>query len=261
MERFIIDKSQVHELVAQNRYEVDPKAKFLSRCIDGRYQNEENLPPLAIPGADLGELGIILATANSFGNEIDQEKTLSTLLKVLGGAENFHFHSDHHADPKTPSAGCGHWREIKADGKSYNLEKSQIDFMAKSLAKLKKQGALEVVLEGSHNEAAVLQATGNFSIYPRFFLQTPEGRREVEVFVYQATLVNERHRALAGALLKSGALKLYPGLNEENLYYALSEETENQLFETARRLAKGLPIYKVAFKDNGSFEIEDLGKV
>ena len=45
------------------------------------------------------------------------------------------------------------------------------------------------------------------------------------------------------------------GEDEEWLYNALFETSEIHLMETAKRLAKGLPIYEVEFNDNGDYKI------
>ncbi len=263
MNKIILNKKQIEELIWNNRYRVNPKTKFLSRCIDGRYENQikSNLPALAFPGGDVGELALIYATANNFGLGVDREKVVKTIIEVVGGIKNFGLHSDHHGDSKITASGCGHWKQINLDPLAYNLKKTQIDFVQKKLKELKKNGANEIILEGEHLEGAVVFIKGNFGIYPRYILELSRGKIETEIFVYHQTLVDERHRALAAALLANRAVKLYPGCDEDYLYQALSEMVENHLMETAKRLAKGLPIYSVKFDNEGSFEMEEMGKV
>lgn len=261
MNKPILNKTQVDSLIRENRYKVTDQNKFLSRCIDGRYQNEPKLAPLAIPGADIGELAIIFAMANNFGFEIDEEKAFQSLIKTVGGVKNFQLHSDHHTDKSVVGGGCGHWKQINLDPQAYSLNKDQVDFIAKKLIEVKQAGAQEIVLEGEHLEGAVLQVKGNYSILPRSSIVDGGKEKITEVFVYQGTLVDARHRTLANALLKNGAIKLVSGQTEENLYTALSETVEAHLFETVKRLALGLPIFLIDFKDDGGFKIEELGKV
>jgi len=261
MNKPILDKTQVDSLIRENRYKVTDSNKFLSRCIDGRYQNDQNLAPLAIPGADIGELAIIFAAGNNFGFEIDKEKAFQSLIEVVGGIKNFQLHSDHHADKSVVGGGCGHWKQINLDPRAYSLNKDQIDFITKKLNEVKQAGAQEIVLEGEHLEGAVLQVKGNYSILPRSFVMDGGKEKTTEVFVYQGTLVDQRHKALASALLKNEAIKLVAGQTEENLYTALSETIEVHLFETVKRLATGLSIFLIDFKDDGGFKIEELGKV
>lgn len=261
MDKIILTKEQVQELVYENKYPVTEKNKFLSRCIDGRYPNKKDLPPLAFPGADAGDLALIFATANSFGFTVNQQKTLDTFIEVIGGEKNFQFHSDHHGDKNIPASGCGHMKQMNLDPQAYFMEKEQLVFIADSLNKLKKQGAVETILEGDHAEGALLQVSGDYSVYPRFTMDTGEGKITSEVFVYQTTLVNKRHSELAKKLIENKAIKLFPGTDIEYLYQAFAEMSDNHLFETAKRLAKGLPIYTVKFSDDGTFKVEEADKV
>jgi hypothetical protein len=73
--------------------------------------------------------------------------------------------------------------------------------------------------------------------------------------------VNERHRLIAKKLIEERAVKFFPDCDEEYLFEALSETTENHLFETLKRLASGLPIFEVGFENDGSFKIKEMGKV
>lgn len=257
-QKFTLDKKQVFNLVLENRYKVDPKTRFLSRCIDGRYENTDNLPALAIPGADIGELALIFATANNFGFDVDYEKVYQSLVKVIGGEENFQYHTDHHGAVGVPASGCGHFKQIKLDLKAYDLTNQDLQFLEKKLMEIKKNNrAQEVVLEGDHIEGAILQIKGNWGVYPRYFLETDEGRRKVEVFVFHQSLVSERHRVLVKELIKNKAVIFRNGEDEEWLYEALSDMMDNHLFETVKRLAPNLLIYNVEFKDDGDFKVDD----
>lgn len=250
MNKFILNLETVHDLVQENRYKVDDKNKFISRCIDGRYPNTEGLPALAFPGADVGELALILATANSYGFDIDPKKVIATLIKVIGGAQNFQKHTDSHADPKVVAGGCGHWKQINLDPKAFSLGDKNLEFIKKNINIGK-----SVTLQGDHLEGAVLIIRGDWGVYPQFQLEEDPGKRLVEVFVYQQSLVDQRHKKLAQELIKNKAIKFYNGEDEEWLYNALSDVSEIHLMETAGRLAKGLPIYEVKFDDEGGFKI------
>ena len=84
------------------------------------------------------------------------------------------------------------------------------------------------------------------------------GSTEVQVFVYHQSLVDQRHRQLRKLLVEKKAVKLLEGCDAEYLYQALSEMAENHLMETAKRLAKQLPIYEVKFDEDESFIINQL---
>lgn len=255
MGKIILTEKEVGDLVLENKYKVDPSKKFISRCIDGRYQNDKTIAAQAFPGADLGELAMILATARSYGLEIDREKAYKTLVETLGGEKNFSLHTDHHGDPKKPASGCGHFKQMGLDPDAYGLEKEDIDFIADKLGTAIKKGAKETVLEGDHIEGAILLLKGDWGVMPRYILDTDQGTKQVEVFVYHQTLTDAKHRVLAEKLIKNKAIQFKLGEDAEYLYQVMSETAENHLLETAKRLAPDLPIYSLDFDADGLFKI------
>jgi hypothetical protein len=256
MTKIKLNSSQIQILVKENRYQVDEKNKFLSRCIDGRYKNNSKLPALALPGGDLGQLALIIACANDFGLEIDYEKVFQSLIKVIGGIKNFSYHTDSHHGGL--ALGCGHFGQMIKDFVAYNLQKKDIQFLEEKLKFLKKEGVLPTVLEGNHDEGAILIVKGNFGIFPRFIIETDEGKKEVSVFVYQQTLVDKRHRFLVKKLIEDKAVRLFDNLDEEYLYEVLSEEGEIHLLKTLNCLASDLPLFEVIFDNRGRFSLKSL---
>lgn len=261
MSKVIFSNEQVAEIVQANKYPVDAKSAYLSRCIDGRYSDRNNLPPLALAGADLGELALIKSAGNIYGFEVDLKKTYQVLVELLGGINNFQMHTDSHGDPKIAAAGCGHLKQMKLDPGAYHLTQEDVLTLSEIAEDAKKKGATEVKLEGDHIEGAVLQVVGNYSVKTRYFLQSDSGTREVEIFVFHETLVNKRHKALAKALIQTAAVRMVNGLDAEYLSEVLSETTEDHLMETAKRLAKGLPIYLATFAEDGGFDLKEMGTV
>jgi len=272
--KIILSKDQVAEIVQANKYQVDDKSSFISRCIDGRYPTSssltrlrgagpenDNLPPLALAGADLGELALIKAAGNTYGFEVDLKKTYQVLVELLGGIDNFQMHTDGHGDPTIAAAGCGHLKQMKLDPGAYHLTDEDILTLSEIAEDAKKKGATEVKLEGDHIEGAVLQVTGNYSVKTRYFLENNNGTREVEVFVFHETFVSKRHKELAKRLIEKKAVILVNGLDAEYLSEMLSEATEDHLMETAKRLAKGLPIYLATFAEDGGFDLTEMGTV
>lgn len=260
MKTFILSKEQIQQLISDNKYRIDPKTQLLSRCIDDRYQDDVGLSPLALPGADAGELAIIFATANSFGFEIDEKKAFDVLTEIVGGLKNLHFHTDS-KNENDPLVGCGYFKQISLDLKTYNLEEKQIDFIHGMVNSAALQGARDDILEGEHLRGAILQISGNWNIYPCYVLQTADGTKRVEFFEFHQTLVDFRHKLIAKKLIVNNAVKLYKDCDDEYLYQAISETTEQHFFETVKRLAPGLPIYSVVFKEDGQFKLEGIGKI
>ena len=260
MEKFTLTKQQISSLLFESVYEV--KNPLLSRCIDGRYNNSDSLPALAIQGADAGELALIFSTANTCGFFLNTEHALKALVDTVGGVPNIRFHTDSHAEKGKVFAGCGHMKQINLDLDGYNLTEDQMNFITAQFEEMKKLGAQETVLQGDHKEAAVLFVKGKYGVLPQFKLGREEGGREGQMFIFHNTFVDARHRILAKKLIASKAFELEGGLEEEYVYSVLSDMCETHLMETVKRLASGLPIYEVEFfESKNRFEVKELGFV
>lgn len=261
MNKIILSKQQAVEFIENNRYKVNSKLKFNSRCIDGRYQKSETLPALAVPGADAGELALIFATANSYGFEVDMIKAWESLIEVIGGEANLQFHTDSHAEHDLVLGGCGHITQIGLDSKAYDITEEQVSFIKRQFSTVKKTGVPEVELHGDHQEGAVLMIKGAWGVYPQGIVKTDLGNRNVQVFIFHQSLADERRKLLAETLIKNKAVTLPEKCDDDYLLHSLSEMGENHLLETSKRLAKGLPIYSVAFDENGEYKVEEIGEV
>lgn len=258
--KFTLTIDQIHELIQDNKYAVNPSQKFLSRCIDGRYNGEQDRA-LAYPGADFGELALVYATAHQYGLTVHPKKVLAALLEIVGGPHHFAYHTDTHADTHTPAGGCGHMKTIRADAKAFSLDEDDMKVLEEQIRDVIKRKAPNVVLEGDHKEAAVLFIEGNHSVYPQYTMSTIHGSIHTQVFIYHKTLVDERHKAFARRLVESQAVILPPGFDYLYLYDALSDVAEQHVLEIAGRLAQGLPIYRVIFAKDNTFTVFDEGHV
>jgi hypothetical protein len=263
-EKLILTKEQLYQVVQSNRYPFDKLNLNLSRCIDDRYQNMVGLPPLTIPGGDIGQLAIIFAAANNFGFAVDKEKVFEILIDFLQGEKNFHFHTDNHSDERILAGGCSYFKLVKQEPEKFFVTNKEIDFIEDKLAKLVKNGVKQTVLNGHHNEAAAVLIKGSEGILPRFEIETTtdgEVRKITSsIFVFHQTLFKDRQKKLAEMLLAQKAIDLFPGLDEEYLTFTLVETGETHLFEALNQLAKGLPLFQVIFKQNFRFSITEMGK-
>lgn len=250
-----LNLEEIHNLVRENSYKVDEKSRFLSRCIDGRYENSSELPALAIPGADVGDLAVFFAAANSYGFSIDRQKALNVFTKTVGGVKKLRTHTDSHADKKLVAAGCGHMKQMRLDPAAYSVTQEDLDFLTKSFTKAVTQGAEQVELQGDHQEGAVLVVTGDYGILPQYTLPTEEKNAHVQVFIFHSDLVDLRHRVLVEAFVKEGVVILPEGCDSEYLYEVVADVTEKHLFETSHRLASGLPIYSAHFEKDGVVKV------
>lgn len=255
-----LTREQVYHFVKENLYL--PKKPYLSRCVDGRYPNSPDLPSLAIPGGDAGQLAIIYAASNQYGFQVDEQKVLYSLLDVLGGKKLFSFHTDSHGDQKILGSGCGHLKQLRLDPAAYQIDQDQLKVITDTqLPCVIDYSSVETKLEGEHKESAVLQIEGKYGIFPSMTMETESGNTPVQVFEYHKTLVDERHKALAKKLIEDEAVKLYDGLDETYLAQVLSDTSESHTFETLKRLAKGLPLYNIGFKDDKDFKVEEMGSI
>ncbi|MEK7079474.1 MAG: hypothetical protein AAB929_05385 [Patescibacteria group bacterium] len=261
MQTIYLSREHVADLVEANKYKIDHSLQFISRCIDDRYHNIDHPASLALPGADPGELALILATGNSYGFKVDKAKVFKTLVAVVGGVKNLQMHTDSHNEEKDSFKGCGHMSQLETVPETYDLTQEDVEFVLASFNLAKSHHANEVVLEGQHKKNAVVIVKGDYGILPRHYLEVNGQKLLVEVFEYHQTLVDKRHRALAQELIKNGGVKLIEGQDEESLFEAFGDIGENHLMETLRSLAKSMPIYEVQFDEEGEYEVVDLGVV
>lgn len=245
-------QEEVELWVSQNIYL--PSLKLMARCIDGRYKNDKDLPALALPGGDAGELALLFATANKFGFAIDIQKAYDTLVEVVGGETNLRFHTDSHVADGIVMRGCGHIKQMGLDLKAYDMLEEQLRFIKSQFEKVSQNNPnCQARLEGEHMEGAVLLVNGKYGIYPQL-----EGK---QVFIFHKSLVDARHRILCKELVDQKAVTLPKDCDDEYLYESLSSVTEDHLLETAKRLAKGLPIYEVNIKDANTVQVENVGQI
>lgn len=232
MNRQTMSHGEVRDFVAGRACEVNG-LRNVARCVDGRYEGNGDLPSLAKPGADVGDMMVSLAALEQLGLPVDDSirgKVFDAVVGVVGGAEKFHFHTDDGSEGL--AAGCGHIREARLDPQAYGLSSADMAAIDRKLAELKGTGANEEVLLGSHGEQAVVVVDS-----PELHLSPNDDG--TQVFVYQKKLDEERRAKVAEAV--SSAV----GVDSSALLAAMSAVSEKQTGETLSRLAKGLPVYSV----------------
>lgn len=238
----ILTFEDIDELVLQNRFPVTKKNRH-ARCIDGRYTSD-TIGSLARPGADAGVMMELLAVNREYNIGLTHQLMEEIIVSVVKGYDNFYLHSDTHH--KQDVLGCGHINEAHKDPSAYQLEKSDMDYMDSFLVDAQHKGAINVILEGEHNEGAVLIIRGeHWSV-------APIGK----TFVYHQALDDLRRKTLVDILLPyvDKSLKV----SKEYLYDILTQVADNQRLETVRRLASQLPIYEVVFEKNGAYKVKSL---
>lgn len=233
---------QLENFVNSNKFSITDENK-LARCVDGRYENLDNFPAIAKPGADGGDVMAAFGAINLLGKNLPNEKVLDAVLAAVGGPGKFCFHTDEHSehDNAGTGMGCGHMKKAKLEPDAYGLKQEQIDFLFDQLPKLVESKAHQEVLKGDHEETAVVVVESDeYSLKP--LLRTESGVEEV--FVYQKTLheqqLDQITRNLQEAILETGEV-----VEESEVATALRDSFATQLTATLSRLAAGLPVYHV----------------
>ena len=248
---YLLTQEDAFELVKSNQYKVEQSRKYHSRCISGQYKNAPNLPGLTIPGGDAGELALLYATANSYGFEVDYQQAFQILIELIGGSRFFSIDLDSVRSSSQRADGCIFRNAWIISPPTYSLEPNQITILQEQTATAKKNGAQELVLDDEHREGAIIILHGEYSVYPQYIFRFEDRSIDTQIYLYQQTLADRRRKELARLWFTKRAVSLYPRLDEEYLYEALSEMAENQLFAGLKTEAQGLPIYKVTIdKDN-----------
>lgn len=253
-QKIFLTPEQIEIFVNENKYEIDQTQWYLSRCIDGRYETIEGLEPLAKPGADIGDLMVMLSTNTQYALNLTPEIILEVLIETVSGKENLRIHTDghncHSHDKREQCLGCGHLKQAALDPVAYGLEKEHIEFIFKALEQFKTDGIKNDVLEGDHMEKAVIiLKSQKFSIAPK----RKKNEYIDECFIYHKTFDDRRRRLLAQNLLVH--IKSDDEMTEEHIYEILTTVSDQQLFETVSRLAPEYPIYKVEIDDEGEVMI------
>ncbi len=249
-----ITTSFIESWIVQNRYCVEKNMQFVSRCIDGRYPHQVGLAPVALPGADVGQMAIVVAASRTFGLELDKQKTFEVIEAIDGGLQNVHDHTDDLHEANQYCAGCGHIGLLIHDPVRYGLEASDMS----SILELFAHDVKPDMLHGAHHESAIVYLDGavNWSIYSQ--------DESLSAFVVTRSLVNGRHRSLAQSLIDSGAILTTPQepeLEAETLYDFLSDTFDDHVLATLSHLAPTLPQFEIHIHDNGSVQVQDLGSI
>lgn len=198
---------EVRDFIINNSYPVTTN-RVMSRCIDGRYPDDESLPALAIPGADIGQVVMIFDALNQMKDQniqIDPENVFNALIEVVGGVENIRFHTDSHGKEEGVGAGCGYFARVKKDPSHFGVTPEQVALIEEKFSDFLKNGATEVELQGDHEEKGALIINGDKGVYPKG-----------EFFVFHKTYVEQRNKKIAETLFKGRQIVAHGFLDRLN---------------------------------------------
>ncbi|MFH1827392.1 MAG: hypothetical protein ABH812_03120 [bacterium] len=231
----------IRTFVETNNYLVENEV--LSRCIDGRYIGEDGLPVLAIPGADIGQVGMLFAAANESGVKLDPEKAFSALVDTVGGVENIRIHTDSH-NKDGIAAGCGYFGQIKRKPWLFGITIDQVDIIEQGFEKLVEQGANQIVLEGDHQEEGVLIVRGDRSV-------KPNGK----YFIHHDTLIDKRNKLLITSLQKNDQFLNRKFVDELAEIPVRHLRKIIEILTKRKEMPRGLSFHGIDFKADGTFDV------
>lgn len=242
---------QVEELISENFYDFSGN-KYQSRCFSGHYENTTDLPALALPGGDIGELCVSLAASIEYGFECNLKKTAEIIknIAVKGRSKSFQ-HSMLHAAEE-----CRYLHLLSENPEIYSLENGSVDHLFGTLEQSELVPKTEKKDQESTKENACIVFEGEKGILPQYVFSSAQQEISARVFIYHKSLVDERRKIIAKELYENNAVDLYEGLNDEYLYEVMSELGDSHLFETINKIDNKLPIYSASLTTSGKLKVE-----
>lgn len=237
------------EVVSENVYRVDPEGLHRVRCIEGNYESDYRLPAITYPGGDAGVLGLIYASGQAYGFEIDHSKAFTILLAISGGIDLF---------------SCCQAPE-QSDTSLYLPFAPDVSFDEDDIQAFLHQ--MEHVCDHSTEvhqtdhrlrESAIIKVKGDYGIFPQSELRDEQRRIPVSVYIYQQTLMDRHLRVIARELYEQNAVELYSGCDDEYLYEVMSEMADTLLYSSLQNEFKQIPIFTVAVDDDLQIDVTEV---
>jgi len=155
--------------------------------------------------------------------------------------------------------GCGHIRSMLQHGDEYEVRSELVEAFLRAFHRLRWLGAPELILTmlpGEHEEAAVVNVRVDgeiWSLAPVPLVSPACGG--TQMFVNHPDVSSHLRRLIVKLHARGdGPLAIDPA-RESELQAAVQWLAAKQLTATVRRFAARLPIYDVAFRGQGAFEV------
>lgn len=161
--------------------------------------------------------------------------------------------------------GCGHIKQMWTKGDDYGVRPGLVKDFLDLYHRAKWAGAAEIELAplgGDHDEAAVLSVKLEGDIFP--FSQIPlvapacHGR---QVFVSHPQVAAYYRHQFDEFACRQGELTQLAPKDAPALHALVDTLGEKQTMLTLGKLAKGLPIFEVTFREDGKVEVAQAGVV
>lgn len=242
---------QVQELATNNSYEI-PAEKYRSRCFSGNFINNTELPALALPGGDIGEIAVLYSASNEYGFECNLKSSVNILKEVVAKSKNSKYKQVFSISAKD----CKYLHFLSEDPEKYSLSKEMIKDIFSYIEQPKLQENPFKSEKKGMIEKSCLIVQGNKGILPQYTFKDYTQTFDASVFVYHKSLVNERRKVFIKDLVRHKAVKLNDGLHEEYLYEILSDMAEFHLFTFLTQIDLHIPIYSVEILPNNKIKVE-----
>lgn len=256
-------------------------------CVDGR--QEKGL--IGTPGGNAGEFILFLATIEKCGQEIDESQLDSILERYFEKFGKFYIHTDKHAleraevsedELKSPPSekrkeelletltdtvnmGCGHLKLMIENAEEYGVRSELARKAIKSILRAywETDNVDFEVLEGDHKEGAVVNVLVEIEGEITNNTEIPTISPNVggaQMFVNHPQ-VSEFLRKLEDEELEYIMGVEGEAIDHDRFQEKIKELANQQLNSTVKRLAKGLPVYSIFFKNGKLDRIEQVGSV
>lgn len=243
------------QFVNENKGEMPSDGKFCAKrwaCVDGRISDNDNR--FAAPGGGLGikyaVIGGLQAYEKKHGSVgIEFDRLSKTIESVFGGMS---FHTDTHAihnGKNRISGGCGHCNGALEMAEEYGLE-HYAHLLEAHIDELKERGVSPEVLSGNHNEEAVFVISK--AVNGQSLTLPGTGKDGRQAFVCHLEDWLEVVASLACKVAECASVEV----NEVRLCKYIKAAAKRQLGVTLRRLAEGLPVYRVFRDEVGAISVE-----
>lgn len=252
-------------------------------CVDGR----SDKGVVGVPGGNAGEFLLSLASIErSTGEHIDVQRIPDIFKKYVEEFGSFYMHTDEHAAHSmevTPDAlqrpgadrallldklckaehmGCGHLKLMAQNAEIYGVRPELIQAFVRAFYEELWSGNPQLQLEvlmGEHKEKAVLQieiAEDTINADTEIPTVAPQ-HAGVQTFVYHPQVAEYMRREHAKKIAGVTGIPV----DEAKYMDAIFELAPRQLAFTLEQLAKGLPVVRGKFNNDGQVAVEKIGMV
>lgn len=247
-----LTSSQIEELISENQYTFTGNTNE-SRCFSGHFENSINLPALALPGGDIGELAVLYSASLAYGFEVNLVESIKVIEDIVGTRKSDTYqHSGLNCAEE-----CRYLHLLSESPEIYSIKKDAVTDLFSTIEQSRIGSKTSSGFKELYRESACVIVDGNVGILPHYIFETYEQKIDARIFIYHKTFVDQRRHKISEALVERKAVKLYKGLSEEYLYEVISEIGDSHVIETINKIDSKIPIYSAVITPSGVIKIEN----